>query len=82
MKVKFMHKASIVNVFEPREEYCARCSRKNDCRGSLILLEYHGVRNVICVSQIPREELEKARQLGEPIFFDETGHVSLKNFEG
>lgn len=77
-----MHQASIVKVFEARDEYCARCSRKNDCQSALILLEYHGVRNVICGSQIPREKLEAARQLGEPIFFDETGRVALKKQKG
>lgn len=81
MKVKFMHKARIVNVFEPRAEYCARCSRKTGCHGALITIEFCDVRNVVCASHIPRGELEKARRLGEPVFFDETGRIALKNFE-
>lgn len=82
MKVKFMHKASIVNIFEPRDEYCARCNRKTACPGALIIIEYRGVRSEACASHIPRGELEKARRLGEPVFFDKTGRIALKTFKG
>lgn len=78
MVIKFMHEARIVNVFEPRAEYCARCSRKTGCPGALVIVEYRGIRSEVCASHIPREELEKAQQLGEPIFFDNTGRIALK----
>ena len=82
MKVKFMSEARIANIFEPRAEYCARCSRKTDCPGALLTVEYRGIKSEVCASHIPREELEKARRLGEPVFFDNTGRIALKNFEG
>lgn len=77
-----MHRARIVNVFEPRAEYCARCGKKNDCPGALIIVEHRGIRSEVCASHIPREELEKARRLDEPVFFDNTGRIALKNIEG
>ena len=77
-----MYKASIANIFAPGAEYCARCSRKNDCSGALIIIEYRGVRGEVCAAHIPRDELEKARRLGDPVFFDNTGRIALKNFEG
>ena len=77
-----MHKARIANVFAPGYEYCARCSRKPNCPGALIIVEYRGIRSEVCASHIPREELEKARRLGEPVYFDNTGRIALKNIEG
>lgn len=82
MKVKFMREARIVDIFKPRAEYCARCNRKFDCPGALIIVEYRGIRSEACASHIPREELEKAQRLGESVFFDNTGRIALKNFEG
>lgn len=82
MDVKFAYKASIVHVFEPRKEYCARCSRKDDCRGALITLEYQGVRSEACASHIPRETLEKARERGESILLGGDGRIALENFKG
>lgn len=77
-----MHKASIVDIFEPRAEYCARCSRKTECPGALIVVEYRGIRSEVCASHILREDLEKAQRLGEPVFFNNAGRIALKNFEG
>lgn len=82
MKVKFMYKASIANVFEPGDEYCARCSRRNDCQGALVTFESHGFRGEVCASHIPREVLEKARERGESILLGEDGRIALENFEG
>lgn len=82
MKVKFMYEASLMNVLEPRDEYCARCSRKTDCPGALVVVKYRGIRGEVCASHIPREELEKARRLGEPVFFDSTGRIALKKQGG
>lgn len=81
MTVKFRREARIVNIFEPRAEYCARCSRITRCPGALIIIEYRGIRSEVCASHIPRGELEKAWRLGEPVFFDSTGRIALKNFE-
>lgn len=76
-----MCEARILNIFEPRDEYCARCSRKTDCSGALVIVEYRGIRCEVCASHIPRGELEMARRLGEPVFFDDTGRIALKTFE-
>lgn len=82
MNVKFLHETRIVYIFEPGAEYCARCSRKTDCPGALVVVEYRGIRSEVCASHIPRGELEKAQRLGEPVFFDNTGRIALKTFKG
>lgn len=77
-----MYKASIANIFEPGDEYCARCSRKNVCQGALVTFESHGFRGEVCVSHVPREELEKARERGDSILLGEDGRITLENFGG
>lgn len=82
MRFKLMYKARIKKVFKPGTKACAKCRRKNNCLGALIAFESLGFRGEACISYIPREVLEKARERDEPLLFGEDGRIVLKSLEG
>ena len=77
-----MYKARIKKIFKPGTKTCAKCCRKNNCFGALVAFESFGLRGEVCISHIPREALEKARELGEPLLLGGDGRIALENFKG
>jgi hypothetical protein len=82
MCFKLMCKARIKKVFKQGTKTCTKCDRKNNCLGAVIAFESLGFRGEVCVSHIPREALEKARERNEPILLGENGRIALENFVG